>query len=150
MPEQEQSQAALAAVRAAASAAAADFLQRATASVAAERPMLGPLHRAGSVTAAAAPVVSAAFKRGDRVSYLGRLTPVPAAAQERLEAIQASLSRMEAAGQGRLRDYLPTLMLKTRSTLAARQHERGQARAQLPDAPTIGAKGRVTGMAGML
>lgn len=81
-----------------------------------------------------------ALRRGDRIAYLGRVHPGLAAAQERIGQLQAAISRVEASGSHRAREYLPQLLM--RRTLAA-HHSQRSPRVQPTSAPPIGSKGRV-------
>lgn len=97
------------------------------------------------VPIAASKATPPAVRRGDRVSYVGRVHPSLAAAQERLDQLQAAISRVEASGSQRHRDYLPQLLV--RRTLVAAQSQRVP-RMQGLAAPPIGSRGRVVSVAG--
>ena len=95
-------------------------------------------------SAAASRAAGPPLRRGDRVSYVGRAHPGLAAAQERVDQLQAAMSSSRASQSG-MRDLLPQLIMR-RSMLGA-QKERAQ-RVQPSGAPPIGARGRVLGAAG--
>jgi hypothetical protein len=84
---------------------------------------------------------AALLKRGDRVTYRGKLHPSLSAAQERLDQLQQAISRVEASSSARAREYLPQLLM--RRTLLGAQGQRASQRIQPSRAPPIGSKGRV-------
>jgi hypothetical protein len=104
---------------------------------------------AAAAAAAAAAAQSKAegpvLHRGDRISYVGRLHPTLAASHERLNQLQAAISRVEASHSQRAQQYLPQLMVQ-RSVLAANSQR--VPRQQGTGAPPIGSKGRVVNVAG--
>ncbi len=51
------------------------------------------------------------LKRGDRVTYRGKVHPSFTAAQERLDQLQQAISRVEASASSRAREYLPQLLV---------------------------------------
>lgn len=99
----------------------------------------------GEPSAAASKAVGPPLRRGDRISYVGRVHPGLAAAQERLDQLQAAMGTARSGGQSSVRDLLPQLLMR-RSMLGA-QKERAQ-RVQPSGAPPIGARGRVLSAAG--
>lgn len=98
---------------------------------------------AGGEAASKAP--GPALRRGDRISYVGRVHPSLAAAQERLDQLQAAIHRVESSASQRARDYLPQLLV--RRTLVAAQSQRVP-RLQPSGTPPIGSRGRVLGVTG--
>lgn len=71
-------------------------------------------------TSVAASKAGAALpKRGDRVTYRGKVNPAIAAAQERMEQLQQAISRVEASSSARAREYLPQLLVSLCCVLAA-------------------------------
>ncbi|GAB4815199.1 hypothetical protein N2152v2_002245 [Parachlorella kessleri] len=95
----------------------------------------------------------AGLKRNARVAYIGKVHPSLLASQERLDAIQAAIRNLESQGATtRLRDYLPSLLLRQRAAMAAAaasKHMVGQqGRVQGSDAPPIGSLGRVAAVSG--
>lgn len=58
-------------------------------------------------------------KRGDRVTYRGKVNPAIAATQERMEQLQQAISRVEASNSARAREYLPQLLVSRCCVLAA-------------------------------
>ena len=100
---------------------------------------------AGGASAAASKPAGLALRRGDRVTYAGRVHPSLAAAQQRLDQLHAAIQRVESSGNQRARDYLPQLLVR-RQVMAAQSQR--VPRLQASGAPPVGSKGRVTAVQG--
>ena len=118
-------------------------------------PLPGPAAMAAASTAAAATAAASMlppFKRGDRVCYLGRPLLVGSTADTLQSRVDAEISRIEAAARStRLREYLPSIVLRTRlarGVSGSGAAAMGGPRMQAPCSPSIGAKGRVVGTVG--